>query len=43
MERVDVEKKPHDCEFNAAAIGTKNRHYDAKVFIPKGDADPNSE
>jgi hypothetical protein len=35
VERVKIEKKPHDCEFDTAPIGSKNCHYDAKVFIFK--------
>jgi hypothetical protein len=42
-ERVEVEKKPHDCEFSTAPIGVKNCHYDAKVFVMKGDNSSKAE
>jgi hypothetical protein len=43
VERVEVEKKPHDCEFNTAPIGSKNCHYDAKVFVTKGSDSSDAE
>src|SRR5438309_693744 len=32
VDRVEVEKSPHDCEFLTAPVGEKHCHYDAKVF-----------
>jgi hypothetical protein len=31
VEKVTVEKKPHDCEFSTAPLGEKNCHYDKIV------------
>jgi hypothetical protein len=33
VERVVMEKKPHDCEFATAPLGSKHCHYDAKAFV----------
>lgn len=39
VERVEMVKKPHDCEFTTAPIGEKHCHYDAKALvIPAPDA-----
>jgi hypothetical protein len=40
VERVQVEKKPHDCEYDTAPIGSKHCHYDAKVSVWKGTDSP---
>lgn len=31
IDKVTVEKKPHDCEFSAAPLGEKNCHYEKIV------------
>lgn len=36
VERIEVDKKPHDCEFMTAPIGDKHCHYDAQVTVLKG-------
>lgn len=28
VDKVIIEKKPHDCEFSAAPLGDKNCHYE---------------
>jgi hypothetical protein len=43
VERVAVDKKPHDCEFNTAPIGSKNCHYDARVAVANGADSSNAE
>jgi len=43
VERVGIAKKPHDCEFNTAPMGSKNCHYDAKVVVAKGADSSNAE
>ena len=43
LERVDVAKKPHDCEFLTAPIGVKHCHYDAKILILKGTDSPDGK
>ena len=37
VERIDITKKPHDCEFGTAPLGSKNCHYEATPFVLKGD------
>jgi hypothetical protein len=34
--RVEVEKRPHDCEFLTAPLGEKHCHYNAKAFVLSG-------
>ena len=38
VERVEVTKEPHDCEFATAPLGAKHCHYESKVevFNPDG-------
>jgi hypothetical protein len=44
VQRVEIDKKPHDCEFTTAPLGHKNCHYDpviAKIMwstSPSGDS-----
>jgi hypothetical protein len=40
VEHVMLTKKPHDCEFETAPIGSKHCHYDAKVSVWKGTDTP---
>jgi hypothetical protein len=38
--QVEIEKKPHDCEFDTAPIGSKNCHYDSKILVLEGTESP---
>jgi hypothetical protein len=40
VERVEIEKKPHDCEFDTAPLGSKNCHYKAQVFVSNATDSP---
>jgi hypothetical protein len=42
-ERVTFEKKPHDCEFATAPIGSKHCHYAAKPFVLTGPDSPDGQ
>jgi len=33
VEQVEIEKQPHDCEFDTAPLGSKHCHYDANNAI----------
>ena len=37
VNRIEEVKKPHDCEFATAPIGSKHCHYDATVAVWKDD------
>ena len=36
VDRVEIQKKPHDCEFETSPLGSKHCHYDAKPFVLQG-------
>lgn len=41
VERVSMDRKPHDCEFTTAPLGEKNCHYEARPYVLK--AEENSD
>lgn len=43
VERVTVEKMPHDCEFETAPLGSKHCHYAAEVIVLQGADTPDGK
>lgn len=43
VDRVEIEKEPHDCEFATSPIGSKHCHYEARFLVTKGDQSAKTE